>query len=136
MKPPDAELSELRKSSPSRARIHIFAGLLAAFTFWTYLAVSSGSPHDVQDRRVWLTTLATITGPFVGPIARHGQPCCMDFALELAWRAAPVLVVCLIAQLVPFPFRRGRQAFRLTLWTLGWFVWFFSGTVSFTHALF
>ena len=74
-----------------------------------------------------LTTLATITGPFVGPIARHGQSCCLKFALVLAAICGPVLALGLIAQVVPLPFRRGQQALRLVLWTLGWFVWLFSG---------
>lgn len=110
--------------------------LLAPFTVLTYLAVSSGSPGDVRQRPVILTTLATITGPFVGPIARGGQSCCLAFAMVLAAISGPVLAVGLLAQVVPLPFRRGRPAVRLALWTLGWFAWLFSGSVSFTHALF
>src|SRR4051794_11275113 len=59
---------------PSRARWYILLGLLVPFTALTYLAVSSGSPSDIRDRPVILTTLATISGPFVGAIARSGQP--------------------------------------------------------------
>ncbi len=136
MKPQVPDFSEVRKSPPSRARIYIFACLLAVFTVWVYLAVSSGSPGDVRDRPIVLTTLATITGPFVGPIARHGQSCCLNAALSLAAIAGPILALGLIAQVIPLPFRRGRQAFRLTLWTIGWSAWFFSGLVSFAHALF
>ena len=99
------------------------------------LPVSSGSPGDVHDRPVALTTLATITGPFTGPIARHGQSCRLRFSLRLAAICGPVLAPGLIAQVVPPPFRRGRQAVRPVLWTLGWFVWLFRGHVSFMHAL-
>jgi hypothetical protein len=136
MKALDADFTEVRKSSPSRSRWYILVGLLAPFTVLTYLAVSSGSPDDVRDRPVSLTTLATITGPFVGPIARHGQSCCLNVALFLAAIAGPILALSLIAQVVPLPFRRGRDAVRLTLWTLGWSAWLFSGAVSFSHALF
>lgn len=64
-----------QKTCPSRARWYILLVQLASFTALTYLAVSSGSPSDVRQRPVVLTTLATITGPFVGPIARNGQEC-------------------------------------------------------------
>ena len=124
-----------RATCPTRARWYILLGLLVPFTALTYLAVSSGSPSDVRDRPVLLTTLATLTGPFVGPIARDGQSCCLDFALSLAAVCGPVLALGLLVQVVPLPFRRGQQAVRLTLWTLGWFVWLFSGQVAFMHAL-
>lgn len=124
------------KTRQSRARWSILLGLLAPFTALTYLAVSSGSPGDVRQRPVALTTLATITGPFVGPIARNGQSCCLQFSLWLAAVCGPVLALGLIAQVVPLPFRHGQQAVRLSLWTIGWLVWLASGHVSFTHALF
>ena len=111
-------------------------GLLLPFTALTYLAVSSGSPGDVRDRPVALTTLATVTGPFVGAIARNGQSCCLEFSLRLAAICGPVLALGLIAQVVPLPFRRGQQAVRIALWTLGWLVWLSGGQVSFLHALF
>lgn len=123
--------------SPSRSwrvRGWILLGLLVAFTALTYLAVSSGSASDVRQRPVMLTTLATITGPFVGPIARGGQECCLEFAVSLAVVCGPILALGLIAQVVPLPFRRGAGAFRLGLWTFGWLAWLFSGLVSFGHA--
>jgi hypothetical protein len=120
----------------SRARLYLFLGLLVPFTTLTYLAVSSGSPGDVRDRPVIVTTLATVTGPFVGPIARHGQECCRTFAFVLAAICGPVLALGLFAQVVPLPFQRGQVAVRLVLWTVGWFVWLFAGHVSFAHALF
>lgn len=124
------------KTRPSRARRYILLGLLAPFMALTYFAVSSGSPGDVRQRPVVLTTLATITGPFVGPIARNGQSCCVEFSLWLAAACGPVLALGLIAQVVPLPFMRGQRAVRLSLWTIGWLVWLASGHVSFSHALF
>src|SRR3954454_7333232 len=131
----DADLADVGppKSRQSRARWSTFLGLLTPFTALTYLAVSSGSPGDVHDRPVTLTTLATITGPFTGAIARHGQSCCLQFSLWLAAICGPVLALGLIARVVPLPFRRGQHAVRLVLWTLGWFVWLFSCHVSFIH---
>ena len=92
------------KKRPPRARWYILLGLLVPFTFLTYLAVSSGPPNNVRDRPVILTTLATITGPFVGPIARHGQACCLHAALVIAAVLGPILLLGLIAQVVPLPF--------------------------------
>src|SRR4051794_23985875 len=126
----DADLGP-PKNRPSRARWSIFLGLLTPFTALTYLAVSLGSPGDVHERPVTLTTLATITGPFTGAIACHGQSCCLRFSLWLAAICGPVLALGLIARVVPLPFRRGQQAVRLVLWTRGWFVWLFSGQASF-----
>ena len=73
-----ADFGELKRPpQTSRARWYILLGLLVPFTALTYFAVSSGSPSDVRERPVALTTLATITGPFVGAIARHSQSCCL-----------------------------------------------------------
>ena len=131
----DAEVgAPKRPPRPSRARWYILAGLLASFTALTYLAVSSGSSSDIRDRPVVLTTLATISGPFVGAIARHGQSCCLHFSLKLAAICGPILALGLIAQVIPLPFRRGQQTVRLLLWTLGWLTWLFGGMVSFVHA--
>ncbi|MDG3007452.1 hypothetical protein [Paludisphaera mucosa] len=123
------------KNLTSRARRFIFLGLLAPFTVLTYLAVSSGSPGDVRDRPVALTTLATITGPFIGAIARNGQPCCLQSSLRLAAVCGPALALGLTVQVVAPPFGRGRRAVRLAFWAIGWFVWLLGGHVSFMHAL-
>ena len=131
----DIEVGEpKRPPRASRARWFILLGLLMPFTALTYLAASSGSPSDVRDRPVALTTLATITGPFVGAIARNGQSCCLEFSLTLAAVCGPVLALGLIAQVVPLPFRRGQQTVRIGLWMFGWLVWLMSGPVSFLHA--
>ncbi len=123
-----------RQPRASLARWYILLGLLLPFTALTYLAVRSGSPGDVRDRPVVLTTLATITGPFVGAIARNGQSCCLRSSLTLAAVCGPVLGLGLIAQVLPLPFRRGQRTMRIGLWTLGWLVWLMSGPVSFLHA--
>src|SRR5690349_7144155 len=130
-----ADVGELKRPpQTSLARRYILLGLLVPFTALTYFAVSSGSPSDVRERPVALTTLATVTGPFVGAIARHSQSCCLDFSLRLAAVTGPVLPLGLIAQVVPLPCRRGQRVVRLVLWTLGWLVWLLSGLVSFLHA--
>jgi hypothetical protein len=124
-----------RRTRPGRARWCILLALLAPFSVLTHLAVRSGSAGDVRERPVLLTTLATITGPFVGAISRKGQSCCRDFSLRLAAISGPVLALGLVAQVVPLPVRRGQRAVRLGLWTLGWLVWLLGGLVSYVHAL-
>ena len=136
---PDPEFSGASKAKPARgpskARWLILLGLLVPFTGLTYLAVGSGSPGDRRERPVVLATMATIAGPFVGAIARHGQGCCVRASTEIATACGPILALGLIAQVVPYPFRHGRQATRLGLWTLGWLAWLGGGTASLLHAL-
>jgi hypothetical protein len=124
-----------RRTRPGRARWWILLTLLAPFTILTHLAVRSGSPGDVRERPVLLTTLATITGPFTGAIARHGQSCCLGFSLRLALFCGPALALGILAQLVPVPFARGREAMRLAAWTAGWLAWLLAGPASLLHAL-
>lgn len=133
----DTEVGPAKQATRlNRIRAGILLALLLPFSTLTYLAVSSGSPNDVRQRPVALTTLATITGPFVGPIARGGQSCCLEFAKVLAAIAGPILLLGLAIQGVPLRLRRGETAIKLTLWTIGWLAWFVSGHVSFAHALF
>jgi len=125
--------------APRRAELGVYlailATLLAGFGLLTFLAVSSGSPSDVRQRPVALTTLATIAGPFTGAIARDGQSCCLDVSRTLAVYLAPFLAAGLLAPaLIPAPTSGGR-ALRLALWTAGWFVWLAGGPVSMLHAL-
>ena len=119
----------------SRAHGLLFLGLLISFSLLTYFIVGSGSPSELRERPVELAVLGTITGPFVGAIARNGQSCCLNASIELAWYSGPFLAACLFAQVIPLPFHRGQRIVRLTLWTLGWLAWFLSGIVSYGHAL-
>ena len=112
----------------------IFLALLAPFTLLTFLAVSSGSPSDVRQRPRLLTTMATITGPFTGAVARNGQSCCLAFSVKLAAWLAPALAIGVLAQFLPFgPAPTGR-GLRLALWGVGWFLWLAGGPASFLHA--
>src|SRR5205823_3761760 len=113
---PEIEVGEpKRPPRASWARWYILLGLLLPFTALTYLAVSSGSPSDVRDRPVISTTLATITGPFVGAIARNGQSCCLRLSLTLAAVCGPVLALGLIAQVLPLRSRRVQVMMRIGL---------------------
>jgi hypothetical protein len=77
----------------------------------------------------------SITGPLVGAIARRSQSCCLDSFLRLARFCGPALALGILAQFVPVPFPRGREAMRLAAWTAGWLVWLLAGPASLLHAL-
>ena len=126
-----------KQDQPSLARWWILLGLLIPFCTLSFLGVNS-APGDPSDRPAPAipAALMTITGPFVGSIARHGQSCCLDVSLTIAACCGPFLALGLFAQKIPFPFRRGRQVVRLMCWTLGWFVWLEGGQLSLLHALF
>jgi hypothetical protein len=119
-----------------RARWYIFVALLVPWTVLTYVVVSGAPPGDGRDRPVAFTTLAAISGPFVGAIARNGQECCLATSIRLATIVGLPLAIGILFQFVPIPVGRYREALRLVLWTCGWLAWFAGGCVSFLHALF
>lgn len=80
-------------------------------------------------------TLATITGPFDGVIARPG-----DSAAWMATKAflpvcGSLLIVSVLSQILPLPFRRGAFALRIAIWSIGWFVWLAGGIPSLVNAI-
>ena len=77
----------------------------------------------------------SIIGPLTRAIARNGQSCCLGFSLRLALFCGPALTLGILAQLVPVPLARGREAVRLAAWTAGWLVWLLAGPASLLHAL-
>lgn len=112
----------------------------SALTFalsWTLLS-RPGAAQGVDLEwlgRIALTTLATITGPLTGAVARGGQSCCVAMGLRaLAW-VGPLLASSIVLQIVGLPRGRKGQAVRSALWVVGWLAWFASGLVSLGHAL-
>ncbi|QDU35895.1 hypothetical protein Mal4_01770 [Maioricimonas rarisocia] len=118
------------------AHLGTFLLIWLGFTIWTYLIVSAefdGSPWT--DRRVVLTTVATLLGPMTGAVSRDGQSCCLEFSLRLLPWAGAFLLAGILPQLVRWPFQRGAATLRILVWCLGLTGWFAGGIVSFTHAL-
>lgn len=116
--------------------IVIFAVLWFSFTALTYAAVSGGLSNASRERGlVAMTTLGTITGPMTGAICRRFQSCCLQVSLSLLPYAGAGLLIGVLFQWLPLPSHMGWQVLRLSVWGLGWFVWFGSGIVSFAHAL-
>ena len=119
-------------------RLHGFiaGGLLAAFmalVLFCCLMNWRAIGHDLP--LVLRATLATVTGPFDGPIARPG-----DGAAWMATRwclpaCAFFLVLAVLCQVAPLPFRRGAIAFRVGTWTVGLFVLLSGAVPSLLNAI-
>jgi len=124
------------KASPSRAdpRWIIAAGLVFASMALTFLIVSSGSPSELRDRPVALTTLGAVLGPFTGAIARNGQSCCLDASWRLAAVCGPILAVGVLSQFAIGGSTPARRILRLVPWIIGWLAWLAGGFLSFMHA--
>jgi len=102
----------------------------------TFMIVNEGLDEgDNHSTMVFLTTLASITGPMTGAISRGSQGCCLEFSLTLLPYCGGILLMGIIPQFVKWPFQRFAPACRYTLWILGWSGWFLSGIISFGHAL-
>lgn len=108
--------------------------MLAGFMGLTAMAVWSGSVGDVSQRPKLATTLATISGPFTGAIARNGQGCCLANSTRLAVFLAPVLAVGLAVPICLAGAGALRRGAKIGLWTVGWFLWLAGGPISFLHA--
>ncbi len=120
----------------TRAHAIVFVVLFIAFTLLTYRITNSGLDDGPQhDSRVFMTTLCTIAGPLTGAISRGFQGCCLRFSLLVMAYCAPVLFVSTVLQFIRTPDWRWLRVARLVLWTLGWFIWFAGGILSFGHAL-
>ena len=91
--------------------------LVLFFCLMNWRAIGHNLPLVIR------ATLATVTGPFDGTIARPG-----DGAAWMAVRfclpaCASFLALAVLGQVVPLPFSRGAFAFRIVTWTIGLFVW-------------
>lgn len=119
----------------TRAHLAILLGFILVFSAFTAFALSSQSPDDRRENWNVAATSLTFLGPFTGAIARHLQDCCWKFSLGLFPFCAAFLLLGTVCQIVPLPFRRSPQVFRMGTWILGLLGWFLGAPVSFLHAL-
>jgi hypothetical protein len=120
---------------PEQSRItrkHLVA-FCVVYTLFAGLNLVAATANEGFNRGL-LTAGGTLFGPMTGAISRGFQGCCLKFSLQLLPWFAPLLVVGIVAQFVA---GAGKLAAftRLLLWTAGWALWFFSGLISFGHAL-
>ena len=119
-------------------RVHGFvaAGLLAmvmAFVLFCCLMNWRAIGHDLP--LVLKATLATVTGPFDGTIARPGDGAAWMAARWCLPACATFLVLAIACQVVPLPFRRGAFAVRIGTWAIGLFVWLLGAVPSLLNAI-
>lgn len=117
----------------TRAHGYIALGFLIVFGGFTLFVVGQPKNHEGLTNIV-ITTLATVSGPMVGAVARECQSCCLRFSLSLLPWSGTFLAIGVLFQMVRLPFERFATTLRLTLWCVGLLAWFGSGLVSFGHA--
>jgi hypothetical protein len=116
----------------SLAHLATFLVIWGGFTLLVWWATSEG----LSDKSyVPQATLATILGPLTGAISRDGQGCCLEFSLWLLPFALCGPILATAVQFAPAPRHVAIDLARLTVWSIGWVVWFGSGIVSLGHAL-
>jgi hypothetical protein len=125
------------KNNFTRLHGYIAAGLLAAFmalVLFFCLMNWRAIHHDLP--LVVRATLATVTGPFDGVIARPSDTGAAWMAARFCLPAcASFLALAVLGQIVPLPFRRGAFVFRIGTWTIGVFVWLAGAVPSLLNAI-
>ena len=119
----------------TRTHFKILLGFVLVFSALSAFWLSQQSVGDRRDNANLATVAFTFLGPFAGAIARHFQSCCWKFSVGLFPFCAAFLLVGVVCQVIPVPFRHGQHFFRLATWTLALAGWFLGAPVSFLHAL-
>lgn len=120
----------------TRAHGFVAGGLLAAFmAFVLFCCLMNWEAIGRDLPLVLRATVATVTGPFVGTLARPGDGAAWAAARWCLPACASFLVLAVLCQVVPLPFRRGAFAFRIGTWTIGLFVWLSGAVPSLLNAI-
>ena len=117
----------------TRTHVYIAGGFLLVFSSFTLFLVCHPKNNEGL-LNIVVTTLATVTGPMVGAVARGCQSCCLKFSLSLLPWSGAVLAAGILFQIVPLPFQRLAKTLRLMVWCVGLLGWFGGGVISFAHA--
>ncbi len=120
----------------TRSHWIVWIFLFVLFTLLTYLAADGGIDDGPKhDRRVLVTTACTLSGPLTGAIARDMQSCCLEVSMSILFVTGPLLLIGVLATNFGPRERKWVRVMHLTLWILGWTLWYFGGLFSFAHAL-
>ncbi|MCX6895937.1 MAG: hypothetical protein NTZ16_10660 [Verrucomicrobia bacterium] len=118
-----------------RVHLYVLMGFVIAFSALTFWFLVHQSANDWRENKNYTATLLTISGPFTGAIARPSEAGCLRFAWKLFPSCAAVLFLGVICQLIPFPFQRGSQRLRVSMWIVGLLGWFAGSVLSLLFAL-
>jgi hypothetical protein len=126
---------------PWRARIWVALALYGLTTLWSFRWVSESRAGDDLPQRDIASALdraqalvAVFLGPFLGPFARHWQPCGIGDSHRITvGLCAGALSLGLALQFLPLPAGRGAARLRLCFWSLGWTLWFGGACASLLH---
>lgn len=124
-----------RMQNWKRSHLWIFIGFYIAFAGLTLLVLQAGSASDRRENWIAAAVVGSVTGPFTGAIARHLQPCCVQFAWAVFPYSFAALSAGALCQVIPLPLKRFAQATRLSLWCVGLLGWFGGAVISFGHSL-
>jgi len=136
---PRAVRMRIERLFPYFSRLHgrIFLGFYLVFAVLAFLVLLPGSlsGHGDSLGLSVAASVAAVTGPFTGAIARGGQSCCLHFSLRVLPFCAAAFTGGLLFQIVPLPVGRMEHRIRISMWCLGLLGWFAGIPISFLHAL-
>lgn len=113
--------------------IALFLVLYVFFAGFTALVAHGLTDDNDHARRVAISAVGIVAGPFVGALNR-GSPheACVEFGLFLLpWGLIPLALGA--GALITG--RPRSSPVRLALWTIGWLAWYATGIVSLGFAL-
>ena len=118
------------------AHLCVFLVTWFGFTVLTLYILSRGL-DDAQSRLLFVlsTSVASVSGPLTGAISRGFQGCCLEFSVWLMPYCATGLGIALLVHVSSTSSSLWMRSVRLLTWTIGLFIWFAGGIVSFGHAL-
>jgi hypothetical protein len=93
--------------------------------------MSRQSPGDRSYNWNVATVVFTFLGPFAGAITRHFEWGPLRASLGLFPFCAAFLLMAIVSQSIPLPFRRGDHEVRIGVWMLGLLGWFLGAPLSF-----
>jgi lysylphosphatidylglycerol synthetase-like protein (DUF2156 family) len=118
----------------TRVHGYVTGGLVAIFISLSILCCLVCSVPRQSIAHTIVVTLAMISGPYTGALARPDEPFCWTTARSWLPATAAFLLVAVLCQVLPLPFKRGAVAFRVAAWIIGLVVWFGSAIISLLSA--
>ena len=94
-----------------------------------------GWKTNPEERHITRATLATMSGPFTGAIARPDDSSSWKAAWSLLPFCGAFLVIGTLCQIVPLPRHTGARTARILAWFIGLAGWFCGSVISLMNAI-